>query len=192
MSDSQADILLHPVRLRIVQALDAGGQLTVQEIGRMLKDVPQASLYRHLNRLVDGGFVQMVDERPVGGAMERIYAVADGAGVLTEDDLKHASKTDHMRYFTAFCAMLMSKFDQYLNREPVNLPKDGVGYRTRSLHLTDEEFHRLMKAIDELLEEAAHNEPAPDRRSRLIATVTMVEEHPALEPPNHLRKGRIT
>src|SRR5687767_2199950 len=51
---SRADLLAHPVRLRIIMAL-AGEQLTPQQIAAVLADVPPATLYRQINRLAEGG-----------------------------------------------------------------------------------------------------------------------------------------
>lgn len=175
MGSTRADVLLHPVRLRIMQAMEVGARLTVRQLRRTLEDVPQASLYRHLHQLVEAGFLHVVDERPVGGATEKVYAVIEGTGVLPAHELAHATRADHMRYFAAFCAMLMSKFDQYLQLDRIDMAADGVGYRTQSLYLSDEELHRLLQSMREPLEAAAKNEPAPGRRRRLLATILMPE-----------------
>ncbi len=45
---TSADLLLHPVRLRIVQAFLADRALTTSELRTELPDVPTASLYRHI------------------------------------------------------------------------------------------------------------------------------------------------
>ncbi len=52
---TSADLLLHPVRLRIVQAFLGDRALTTTELQAELPDVPAASLYRQVARLVDGG-----------------------------------------------------------------------------------------------------------------------------------------
>lgn len=176
VGDSRADVLLHPVRLRIAQALLSGDPQTVQQLGRKLVDVPQASLYRHLNQLVAAGFVKIVEERPVGGAMERVYSIVMEAVTLTGTDLETATREDHMRYFTTYCVMLMGKFSQYLERDTIDLGVDGVGYRTASLLLTDEEFHQLLTDMGRLIEAVRHNKPAAGRRSRLLATIVMPDD----------------
>lgn len=66
MSNARANLLLHPVRLRIVTAA-AGRELTAADLAAALPDVPQATLYRHLKRLVDGGMLAVVAENPVRG-----------------------------------------------------------------------------------------------------------------------------
>lgn len=176
MASTRADILLHPVRLRILQAMELGERRTAQQLGEILADVPQASVYRHLKKLVDAGFLQVVEERPVGGAIEKVYAIVDGAAVLSPADLASAGKQEHMRYFAAFCAMLMSKFGQYLERDQVDLYADGVGYRAYSLYLSDEELHALIDAMREPFMKAAQNKPSPERRRRLLVTILMPED----------------
>lgn len=170
---AKADTLLHPVRLRIVQAFMLDESMTVAELGRILGDVPQASLYRHLNRLVDAGFVDVVAERPAGGATERVYAVVPEAVSLTAEDVASLEPADHMRYFTAFCAALMGSFDRYLQRDRIDFAADGVGYRSVSLWLNDEEFQQLLLEMNRPFREAVHNKPKPGRHRRLFATVVM-------------------
>ena len=57
---ASADLLLHPVRLRIVQAFLGDRALTTAELGTELPDVPPASLYRHVGVLVEGGVLAVV------------------------------------------------------------------------------------------------------------------------------------
>ncbi len=90
------DLLLHPIRLRIVQAL-AGRPMTPRHIKEKLHDVPQASLYRHLSQLLAGGLIQVVDQQPVRGTVERTYALVEEAVSLGEDDLDGADAEDPSR-----------------------------------------------------------------------------------------------
>ena len=57
MNASKIKVILHPVRMKIIQAL-IGKEMTVQELSQWTEDVPQATLYRHLNKLLDAGFIQ--------------------------------------------------------------------------------------------------------------------------------------
>src|SRR5215467_1711411 len=60
---ASADLLLHPVRLRIVQAFLGDRALTTSALAGELADVPPASLYRHVAKLVRAGVHQ-------GGVLE--------------------------------------------------------------------------------------------------------------------------
>jgi len=54
---TKVEILMHPVRIKICQALMRNREngLTPLEMVKILKDVPQATLYRHLQIMFDSG-----------------------------------------------------------------------------------------------------------------------------------------
>src|SRR5262249_24220554 len=68
---TSADLLLHPVRLRILQTFLGDRTLTTSDLQAELPDVPPASLYRHVARLVGAGVLVVVDERRGPGAPPR-------------------------------------------------------------------------------------------------------------------------
>ena len=73
---SIAEVVLHPVRLRIVQKL-GGRELTTGALRKELPDITQATLYRHVSALIDAEIVTVVDERRVRGTIERTLALGD-------------------------------------------------------------------------------------------------------------------
>ena len=72
---ASADLLLHPVRLRIVKAFLGDRALTTGQLAAELDDVPPGSLYRHVALLAKAGVLQVVAERRVRGAVERTYTL---------------------------------------------------------------------------------------------------------------------
>ena len=178
MKESKADLLLHPVRLRIIQTFVPAKRLTTQAIGLALPDVPPATLYRHLNKLTKGGLLAVVERRQVRGTTEKTYALLAGAAELTPDDLAGAGKDDHMRYFTTFVATLLGDFARYLERDRVDMVADGVGYRQVPFYLTDEEFLRMVGALNAALIPFLTLGPGPGRRRRVLSTILIPEEAP--------------
>lgn len=176
MHVSRTEALLHPVRLRIVLLLAARSNLTAQEIGRFLDDVPQATLYRHLNSLRQADIIQVVEERPTGGSLERVYALNTGATYLSPEDVASASKDDHMRYFTTFCVHLFGLFDTYLRREHIDLVQDGVGYQTHVMHLSDEEFMQFITELRALMTTYISKKPSPERSPRTFTTIFIPDD----------------
>ncbi|HWM21890.1 MAG TPA: helix-turn-helix domain-containing protein [Ilumatobacteraceae bacterium] len=163
-----ADTLLHPVRLRIVQAL-VGRQLTTQQLKDVLSDVPQASLYRHVARLVDAGLVHVTDERVVRGGVERTYAVVESAVELGPDDVASATAEDHLRYFATFVGSLITGFERYLRSIETGRGPDGVLYEQIPLWLSDDELAEAATRWTELLEPLRAHEPGGERRRRLLS-----------------------
>jgi hypothetical protein len=172
-----ADLLLHPVRLRIVQAFLGARELTTAELGAELDDVPTASLYRHVGLLVDAGVLTVASERRVRGAAERRYRLtaeslsADTAGM---------SADDHRRAFATFVAALLADFDRYLDRAGTTPDPavDGVGYRQAGLWLDDAEFAALLSDLREVIGARLALAPREGRRRRTLSTVVMPGDPP--------------
>lgn len=170
--DHRADLLLHPVRIRIGRVLATGPRTTRQLAGE-LPDVPQASLYRHLAALVAGGVLEVAAERPVRGTLERVYRLAGAGMELSPDALAHASPDDHLRYFTAFVSSLLAEFARYVQRDRIDPIADGVGYHQLVLQLDDAEFVEFAGKLGELVRPLLDNGPRPGRTPRLFATVVL-------------------
>jgi Helix-turn-helix domain len=167
----RADLVLHPVRLRIILAFAGGRRLTPQQVSAALPDVPQATLYRQIERLYRGGALAVAAERRVRGAVERTYVLAEGGVSVSPEDLARSSRDDHLGYFTAFAAGLIAQFEQYLKRPEIDLLKDGVGYRQVVLNLTDEELMEMAVALNAAVGSFLAYKPKPGRKRRLLATV---------------------
>jgi DNA-binding transcriptional ArsR family regulator len=170
---SAADLLLHPIRLRVIQALAGGRRLAPGELAAELDDVPTASLYRHIRTLSDAGVLAVVEERPARGTPQRVYALVEGAASLSPDELAHASADDHLRYFAVFLAGLLDSFGRYVEAGDADFVADGVGYRQVPLELTDQEFAELAGRLNAAIAPVLHNRPAPGRRRRMLTTVVM-------------------
>jgi hypothetical protein len=167
----RADLILHPVRLRIILAFVGGRRLTPQQVAAVLADVPQATLYRQIERLYEGGALAVASERRVRGAVERTYVLAEGAASVSPEEIAKSSREDHLGYFTAFAAGLIAQFEQYLERSEIDLLKDGVGYRQAVFNLTDEEMMEMAGALNSALGRFLAYEPKPGRKRRMLATV---------------------
>ena len=173
MAEIQPEAIFHPVRMRIVTAL-SGRQRTTAQIASALPDVPQATLYRHLKRLLNAGLVSVVEQRPVRGVLEKVYALS-GSAVVSPESIARMTPDDWRRAFAAYTASLMGQFEVYLQSEPANLAADYVSFRTVPLYLSDTETAQLLSDVRALVAVAGANGPAPDRRRRLFSTVLVPE-----------------
>ena len=172
VSHPPIDLILHPIRLRIITTL-AGQRYTAQTIGELLPDVAQATLYRHLKALTEGGVLDIVESTPIRGAVEKVYALADESTLnLDPAAIRDLGADDHMRYFAVFAATLLADFAQYLAATPdIDFVRDGVGYHTHAVYLSDEELTALAKGINGLLAPYFENGPGAGRRRRLFSTI---------------------
>lgn len=172
---SKADIVLHPVRFRILTIV-TGRKMTAQQIVAALPDVAQASIYRHVNRLTEAGILQAMEAPSARGGVEKVFTIPTPmAATLSTEDMASVSYEDHIHYFTNYCALLMSKGRAYLRQKALDGRTGGI-YSFEALYLTDAEYEHLATGLEALEGLALSNQPGPGRRRRLLFTAIIPDE----------------
>ena len=170
---TSADLLLHPVRLRILQAFLGDRALTTSQLQAELSDVPPASLYRHVAKLVDAGVLSVVDERRVRGATERTYTLQTTAATVTPEDLANLSPDEHRRMFLTFLAGIIREYDLYLEGGDIDLVRDGISYRLTGMWLSNAEATKLARDLNKVLLPAAGNKPRRGRKRWYFGSIVL-------------------
>lgn len=168
-----ASVLLHPVRLRIVQAMLADGALTTRALHDRLDDVPIATLYRHVGQLAGHGLLEVAEEQRVGGASERTYRLAAGFANPTADDLGALDGEQLLAAFTVFASGLIRDFADYVAPSGIDLAADRVSFAQAAFWASDDEVDALGTALMAALEGVLGNDAAPHRRRRVLSTVLL-------------------
>ena len=178
----KTELLLHPVRMRILLAL-TNRNLTPLQLAEELVNVPQATLYRHLNKLVQAKFLKVVEERPVRGTVEKVYGINYETIKLGSQDVLQASREELLELFTNFMLAQVRDFATYLQRDQINLVEDKVSFRQAPFYLSDAEFMELATEVGQAIMKRLGNKPAPGRKSIMWTTIVIpgAEESPA--PP---------
>ncbi|MEV4458954.1 helix-turn-helix domain-containing protein [Microbispora sp. NPDC049633] len=168
-----AELLLHPIRLRIVQALLGERTLTTADLRAELPDVPPATLYRQVAALVEGEVLEVAAERKVRGTFERTYRLRTANANVGAQEAAGLGAEEHRQAFMTFVALLLADFDRYLTRDDIDLGRDGVGFRQAAMYLSDEEFQDFLRDLRQVLLARLANQPAPGRTRRLLSTIVM-------------------
>ena len=177
MGDTRTSLLLHPVRLRILQAA-MGREVTTAQLAGWLEDVPTATLYRHVAALLDGQVLEVVQERLVRGSAERTLRVALPAASLEADDVAALSPAEHLDAVTAFLGGVLQSASAYLTSRGARPGADGYGYRQVAVWADEEELAELTAAVRDLLRNSTARQPGPGRRRRVLTTVLVPDPVP--------------
>lgn len=163
---SLADIIMNPVRQRIVQYLMLHGGGTVREIGEELSDIPRPSLYRHVNILLEANCIRVAAEKTVRGTVERCYELVEkpmGAdpslqevGQLIQGTLMSMA-SDFARYFAGG------------NADP---QRDMLSVGASTLMLSDVEMMEFMQRIGAVINDYVTNTAGEGRRPRRICFIS--------------------
>ena len=136
-----AEVVMNPVRQRIFQYFLLHKTGTVKELKKALPDVPNASLYRHINILSDYSILIVVGENRIRGTVESIYQLNKDA-LAAEDESGNAVQMSLL----GICA----SFARYFARGNVDPQKDMLLLTNCTLLLTDEEFSSFLSEINEI------------------------------------------
>ena len=180
-SMATADVLLHPVRMRIMQALFDTDPLTTAQLRERLPEIPPATMYRHIGVLTEAGVLEVVEERRVRGTVERSYRVHQESGSVDAAARAAMTPEDHRRAFTTFATSLMGDFERYLTHDNANPHRDGVVYRQAAVWLTDEEFTAMVEEIEHAVVSRIGNS-RDSTRTRRVVSLVVVPDQPTIEP----------
>lgn len=167
---SFTDVMMNPVRQRIIQYLMLHERGTVGEIQKELSDVPVASLYRHMKKLYDAGCIQVIEEKSVRGATEKTYS-------LVQNPLqKEPDSQDISALFYTLLLSLQASFLRYFANEDVDPQRDMMALQTSTLLLTDEEYMELLQQIGAVIAKNIDNKPTEGRKMRRLTFVSSPNE----------------
>lgn len=171
MAMDTVDLLLHPVRLRIVHAFSSDRALTTAEVAARMPEVSQATVYRHIGVLAEAGVLDVQEEHRVRGAVERRYRLRPDRPAIDGAAAAAMSPVDHQRAFGIAMATLIAEFNAYLERDGADPIADAVGYRQIPLWLSKDDLAAIQDGTRRLLAERLQQGPAADRKRYLLSPV---------------------
>lgn len=136
-----AEVVMNPVRQRIMQFLMVHEKGTVKEMKNQLKDIPTPSLYRHIKILVDHSIIVVAEENRIRGTVENVYQL-NPKGIAVEDDDGMAVQMSLMSICTSFA--------KYFAQEHPDPKKDMFLLTSCTVMLTDDEFQDFLTQVNEL------------------------------------------
>ncbi|SNT62626.1 Helix-turn-helix domain-containing protein [Asanoa hainanensis] len=165
------ELLVHPVRLRIVHALSGGRVVTTAQLVDRMPDVSKATVYRHVAVLADAGIIEVAGEHRVRGFVERSYRLHRERATIPPDRAAAATPAELRQAFAAAMATLIAEFDGYLDTADADPAADLVGFRQHAIWLSDAERADLVEAMRAALAPRVGNPPADGRRPHLLSPI---------------------
>ncbi|NSW52612.1 MAG: helix-turn-helix domain-containing protein [Anaerolineae bacterium] len=154
------EVMLNPVRMRIIQVLAVTAGMTTAELAEKINDVPRTTLYRHVRVLVDHGIVSVIAETRIRGSLERTLAL-NMAEVRKSSQLEDAP-----RQVLAFLMERYARFHSYFTGAHPDPGRDRIFWNTTVMMMDDAEFDAFLTELRGLLIkytlEAGHGRKARD------------------------------
>lgn len=173
----RADLILHPVRFRILETL-LGESLTTQAIADRLPDVPKSTIYRHVKQLLESEIIAVDETHQVRGALEKTYRL-DQSIRLGVEEMADMTPEEHIAYFRTYAMTLIQGFSSFVNAAAIDGKIDMVphraGYSEAFVFATTAELDEAFATINKSLMELAKNSPGQGRHKHKIAIITHPE-----------------
>jgi len=170
MHEKLMECLTNPIKCKLFTDIEAG-QTTAKKLAETNKNIPQATLYRYLKKMVEDGILEVVEERQVRNVREKVYGVAIDVEAEIEEMIANNSGAGYLSLFQQFCSGLQTEFQAYAARKDIDILQDGSGFRLMPFYATVEEQKDLARKIWELIKPYQEQEPTPDRQMRNVAIV---------------------
>ena len=151
---NKAETLMHPVRMKIFQALMHNKEdgLSTLEMISIIKDVPQATLYRHIQILADENIIKIVKERKVRSVTEKFYALNEGAEKLSTEDWVQLTIKQKLNYVSNYQLTLLSQYQNYLHSlDEKESTADLATFSFIDLTLTTDQFQNFETELNDLI-----------------------------------------
>ncbi|MEN6460887.1 MAG: helix-turn-helix domain-containing protein [Syntrophomonas sp.] len=138
------EVMLNPVRIRIIQELANRGNTTATELCEKISDVPRTTMYRHINILLDNNILSVVSEKKIRGSLERTLAL-NIEELSKQNTLENASQNA-----LGFLMNRYAKFHNYFNGENPEPAEDKIFLSNTILMMDDNEFDQFLLELREL------------------------------------------
>lgn len=171
MTDKIMECITNPVKCKLLLEIYSQEQTTAKHLSDVLSNIPQATLYRNLKKMLNDGILQVVTETQVRGTVERTYALAFDLNSDFETILAENSGTLYMQVFMQYLLGFAKQFQAYCKSPNINIKKDMSGFSLSHLYLSDEELTELMKSISNLMKTAEKNKPKAGRKLRTLGVI---------------------
>ena len=171
MNEKLMECLANPVKCRLLLEVMDKGYSTAKVLALKNKDVPQATLYRYLKKMVSDGVLKVTEERKVRNVSEKVYEMAIDFNADVEKMLKENSGEAYLGLFQQFTLGLLNEFKAYCDQEDIDLVNDGSGFRVIPLYVTLNELKELSGKINKLIQPYANRKATPDRKAHSVAVI---------------------
>lgn len=164
----KVDVLLNPVRMRIIQYAAHNHPVTVGQIAGAMPDVSKATLYRHMRVLTENGILQIAGEEKIRGTVEVSYS-------LNVDKINASGQESYSELQALIYSMLtkvIADFAHYFSKENINPFDDGYFVSANALSLKDSDFDSFKKEVFAVVEKYSLMPAVDNSKMRMITVVS--------------------
>lgn len=171
MTDKLMECITNPIKCKLLLEIYSREQATAKQLAGIHSDIPQATLYRNLKKMLSDGILKVANETQVRGTVEKTYEIAFDLKSDLDAIPEENSGELYMQAFLQYIVGFAQQFQQYCQSPNINIKKDMSGFSLSPMYLSYEELTELIMSISKLISAAEKNEPKEGRKLRTIGVI---------------------
>ena len=167
------DLLSKPYKLQIVQTIMDRGQCTAKELMDIHNTIPQATLYRTLNSLVDDEILFVAKEQMVRALIQKVYSVNPELRSKENSILEENDGAGYFKLFSSFVMTLLKEFQDYSQKESINILEDGSGFHAIPIYASTKDLQEIGQQFGNIIKnyQLKNTKISSNQKYHLMATI---------------------
>ena len=166
------DLFKNQVRFKIaLELIDVDEGMSIMQLNKLLKDVSQATLYRHVNSMVGDDLLKIVGINRIGKVEEKLYALNTQAYKISEDDWLSATYSEKIKFVTYFFMYIFQNYKNYHESSVENQSPDRSTFSLVKLNLTNDSFNDFQSELSTLMEKYYNMKDTEEGTDRTVSLV---------------------
>lgn len=166
------DLFKNQVRFKIaLELINIEEGLSIMQLNKLLKEVPQATLYRQVNSMVDDQLLKVVGNQRIGKVEEKLYALNTAGYKISEEDWNSASYTQKINFVTYYFMYILQNYKNYHETSIAENFQDQSTFSLVKMDLTDEAFNEFQLELSALLEKYYKVPKSEESKDRTVSVV---------------------
>lgn len=134
-------VLTDPVSNRILQMIRVREKMTISDILAENTEVPRATVYRKIDKMLEVGAIFVADTNKVRGQTENVYAIKEMYIA------NPASDEESLRIVTVSLMQILDLYDRYFKSGNADVNRDKLFMLNYAIALSDSDFSDMMNEI---------------------------------------------
>lgn len=160
-----------PLNSKLLIEIYERKQVTTADLLKKFSDISQATLYRHLKKMLNDDVIKVVEENPIRGTVEKVYALNYDINASWKNMRDSNDSQKLMQYINYSLLGILKEFQEYTAKEDIDIKGDGTGIIIAPIYATFEELNCARNKFFEILNELESNKPQGERKLYNICTV---------------------
>lgn len=163
------EIIKNPVKSKLLLEIARCRQTTAKHLSETFSEIPPATLYRYLKKMTEEGVIEVVRQTQIRGTTEKTYALA--SRLNQELGAAVASGETYLLAFLQYMLGFAEQFQQYCEKDGIDIQKDGSGFSAVPLYLTDQELEDFLRSYGELVQTYQNHTAGKGRKLHSIGLI---------------------